>query len=269
MNKPQIHRCTLYLHDRTYITPNYIRLTFKGNKKDIGRFVRCTIGANNKIFIPPQDVEKVYFPDESEDVDPVLIATRRTFTHAGLSITEGEMYMEFVAHGTEGPASDFAINAVHGSPLGVAMKLKSSPLIPDAEQYIIAGDSTAIPVIKAIINSLKDHQKAEVFLEIPTEEDKQNIGIQENINIHWLINPNSGQNTNLAEKVIQSVNTMDIPEDHFAFVACEYSNVRKLREYFRKEKEWPNTALNAYSYWKYGEAETKSESTRRAEKQSN
>lgn len=40
-----------------------------------------------------------------------------------------------------------------------------------------------------------------------------------------------------------------------------------MRNYLRKEKNWAREELSAYSYWKYGVAETKSEADRRAERQ--
>ena len=52
----------------------------------------------------------------------------------------------------------------------------------------------------------------------------------------------------------------------FAFVACEYDSVKKIRNYFRKELNWKTNELYAFSYWKAGEAENKSVGERRSEK---
>lgn len=266
MSRPKAHRTIIHLKDREYLSPNYIRLTFTASTEDLEIYSTTTVGDNNKIFIVPKAADKVYFADENPDIDPQLIAHRRTYTHMGLDKEKQEMYMEFVAHGTEGPASDFAMNAAIGSPLGLGMKIMESRLVPEAEKYILAGDSTALPVIKSILQSLSDDSNAEAFIEIPSEEEKNLIPQTQNTKIHWIINPNSGQNTMLADKLIEEVDKMQFSSSKFAFVACEYSSVKKLRTYFRKEKEWDRTELNAYSYWKYGEAESKSEVERRKEK---
>lgn len=130
MSKPSIHRTTLQLKAREYITPNYIRLTFIST--NIEPFTQCTVGANNKIFIPPKGVRQVRFPDKSISDEVALkdIAIRRTYTHGGINLNNNEMYMEIVAHGVEGPASEFAINAEIGANLRVTMKTQQSEIVP-------------------------------------------------------------------------------------------------------------------------------------------
>lgn len=268
MNKPNIHRTILHLKAREYITPNYIRLTFTG--EEIAPYAQCSVGANNKIFIPPKGIDQVYFPAKhpTEKTSSDTYAIRRTYTHAGIDLEKQEMYMEFVAHGTEGPASDFAINASIGSPLGVAMKLQQSELVPNVDFYYIIGDATAIPVIRASLATLSPSAKGVVFLEILDCKDKQHITKPEGIEIQWVVNKHLGKNTLLADSAIAYLNksTEEAMFSRFAFVACEYENVRKMRAFLRKDKGWSREEVKAFSYWKYGVAETKSEKDRREER---
>lgn len=268
MQKMNIHRTVVQLKNREYISPHYIRLTLTG--EDIVPFSQCTVGANNKIFIPPSGVNDVFFPPKEGEVEipAEQLAIRRTYTHAGISLEKKEMYIDFVAHGLSGPASRFAMEAPLGAKLGVAMKIKPSELAPPADFYCLVGDATAIPVIRATLASLPQQAKGTVFIEVSDEADKQTFDLPENMEIHWLINKKIGQNTDLAEKAIAYVEDHLAETSRFAFVACEYENVRMLRNYFRKEKEWTNKEVSAYSYWKYGVAETKSEKSRREEKAS-
>lgn len=268
MSKPSIHRTILQLKAREYITPNYIRLTFIGT--DTEPFTNCTVGTNNKIFIPPKGVNQVYFPDKSITDEAVLkdIAIRRTYTHAGIDLVKQEMYMEFVAHGVEGPASDFAINASIGSLLGVAMKTQQIELVPEVDFYYIVGDATALPVIRAILNTIQSSAIGTVLLEVTSLEDRQEIEKPEGVSIHWIINEKTKEDTLLADAAITYLNANETSDSRFAFIACEYSNVRKMRNYLRKEIKWAREEVSAYSYWKYGVAETKSEIERREEKNS-
>lgn len=270
MSKPNIHRTILQLKAKEYITPNYIRLTLTG--EDISVYDQCTVGANNKIFIPPKGVEEVYFTNFGIS-DPELLdkyAHRRTYTHAGIDVEKQEMYMDFVAHGVEGPASEYAMNAPIGAPLGVAMKITKMELVPSVDFYYLVGDATAIPVIRATLASINPTAKGKVFIEVPTQEDIQQLTKPEGIEIQWVINTKTAEDTILADKAIAYLNTVEGNQDtnRFAFVACEYSNVRKLRNYLRKEKNWAREEVSAYSYWKYGVAESKSEKERREEKNS-
>lgn len=267
MNRPNIHRTIVSLKDRRYITPNYIRLTFTGS--DIAAYSECRVGINNKIFIPPKGEKEVHFPDPSktdqEDLDK--LAFRRTYTHVGMDLEKQELFMDFVAHGTEGPASDFAINAEIGSKIGVAMKIHDGELVPEAEHYYIIGDSTALPVMIAILGDINPSSKGAVFIEVSSEEDKQDIIKPEGVAIHWIVNAKTEEDTLLADQAVAYMESQPQQASRFAFVACEYNNVKKMRNYLRKEKNWSREELSAYSYWKYGVAETKSEADRRKERE--
>lgn len=263
-----IHRTVLQLKSREYITPRYIRLTLTGD--DITPFAQCTVGTNNKIFIPPQGVTEVHFPPPPGEPAglPEELAIRRTYTHAGMSLDKKEMYIDFIAHGLTGPASRFAMEALPGAKLGVAMKIKETALAPEVDFYCLIGDTTAIPVIRATLASLPPHAQGAIFIEIEADEEKQDFQKPANMQLNWLINPEIGTNTRLAQEAIAYLEENQTTDSRFAFVACEYENVRLLRNYLRKEKEWTNKEVSAYSYWKHGVAETQSEKSRRAEKES-
>lgn len=82
----------------------------------------------------------------------------------------------------------------------------------------------------------------------------------------WIHNsqPEKGSELSSAARLIS------IPEEvsKFAYVAAEFSTVKDLRNYFRKELGWNREELYAYSYWKSGVAEDRSVSERQAEKKS-
>ncbi|MTG98945.1 MULTISPECIES: siderophore-interacting protein [Myroides] len=270
--KKNIQRKVFKLLNREYITPRFIRLTLGGN--DVSDFKETTIGVNNKVFIAPKGCSEVYLPEfdfekgawkpQEESTKPYV----RTYTHRGINIEKNELYIDFVAHGDEGPASDFAINAEIGSQIGVAMGCEASELVPEVEWYYLIGDATAIPVLSAILESLPNTAKAKVIIEVETEEDVQNLSSEATFDIEWVINPTPGQNSQVASKVIDFVNSNALPESKFVYLASEFSTVKELRNFFRKEKNWSREDLYAYSYWKFGKAESASEADRRAEKDS-
>lgn len=270
--KGNIQRKVFTLKNREYITPRFIRLTLGGN--DVSVFKNTTIGVNNKIFLAPEGCDKVYLPEfdmekmawkpMDEEIKPYV----RTYTHRGIDLEKNELYIDFVGHGDEGPASNFAINAELGTELGVAMGCDPSELFPIVDWYYLIGDATAIPVLSAILESIPSTSQAKVVIEVETEEDIQNLHSPASFDIEWVINPTPGQNSAVAAKVIDYVNTTVLPESRFAYLASEFSTVKELRNFFRKEKNWTKEELYAYSYWKYGKAESASEADRRAEKDS-
>jgi NADPH-dependent ferric siderophore reductase len=270
MEKKNIKRKVFKLKERQFITPHFIRLTL-GND-EVSDFKNTTVGVNNKIFIAPEGCDKVYLPEFDfekgtwKPMDLSIKPTIRTYTHRGINLKKNELYIDFVAHGDEGPASDFALNAPIGAELGIAMGCDSTELFPQADTYLLVGDATAIPVLASILEALPASVKGHAVIEVETEEDIQNLTTLADIDFVWLINSTPGKNSELAQKVKHIVETKDNMLTKFAYIAAEFSTVKELRSYLRKDKRWEKDELYAYSYWKYGKAESVSEIDRRAEK---
>lgn len=257
------------LKEKQYLTPHYIRVVLNGNVSD---FKNTTIGDNNKIFIPPQGVSKVYLPEldaenhtwihPPKEVAPYV----RTYTHKGIDVEKGELIIDFVNHGENGPASAWALNAQIGDELGVAMRTEPKELYPNkAKWFLLVGDITAIPVLSAILENLPELAQGVCIIEVPSKEDEQILKTKAAIDFIWLHNPNPEKGSELSE----IVKKVQIPEvDKFGYVACEFSSVKEIRNYLRKERNWTSSELNAYSYWKSGVAEDKSVIERQAEKKS-
>lgn len=258
-----------HLKSKEYLTPHYIRITLSG---DVSVFSKTTIGDNNKIFIPPKGVSKVHFPKLDSTTHTWIYPAKevapsvRTYTHKGINLEKNELIIDFVNHGENGPASAWALNAEIGDELGVAMRTEPKELYPkEAKWFLLVGDLTAIPVLSAILETLPSTAKGVCIIEVPSAEDEQILKTDAEITFVWLHNPKPENGSKLA----QVVKKTEIPkDDKFGYVACEFSSVKEIRNYLRKELLWIANELHAYSYWKSGVAEDKSVTERQAEKNS-
>jgi len=257
----------LTLKRKAYLTPHYLRMVFTGN---VAAYREATLGDNNKIYLPPQGVDKVHLktwdPQREEwvlppeEVRPII----RTYTHRAIDLEKGELTIDFVDHGDEGPASQWAHGASPGRELGVAMKLHKKELFPAVDHYVLVGDATAIPVLGVILEQLPPTAQGHCLIEVQGPEDELPLETRAQIQFSWLHNPTPGKDSPLAERV----KGLSLPQgDRFAFVACEFASVREIRQYFRKEKGWAKEELYAFSYWKRGAAENQSAVARREERQ--
>jgi len=257
------------LKEKHYLTPHYIRVVLGG---DVAVFKNTTIGDNNKIFIPPKGVAQVHLPEfdvqnnswihPPKEVAPFI----RTYTHRGIDLEKGELIIDFVNHGETGPASAWALHSQIGDELGVAMKTEPKELYPkDAEWFLLAGDATAIPVLSAILETLPGSAKGTCIIEVPSKEDEQILDTKAKIDFIWLYNQHPENGSELAQRVRK----VRIPNaNKFGYVACEFSSVKEIRTYLRKELGWSPAELYAYSFWKSGVAEDKSVTDRQKEKKS-
>lgn len=259
-------RAKLSVSRKEYITPHYLRVYLTGD--DITKIANTTVGINNKIVIPPVGIQEIHFPEmdmETRKWKPIPEAVRpsiRTYTHRGIRLEKNEIWIDFVVHGKEGPASAWAIEAQVGDPLGVMMKDGKRELYPPAENYFLVGDATALPVISAILEDLPTSATGTCLLEVYDKTEELPLTTRADIQLIWLHNSDPKKGSNLA-KVAQM---QSLPESHrFAYIAAEFSTVKQLRTYLRKEQNWQREELYAYSYWKAGEAEDRSEKNRRQE----
>lgn len=251
--KPAIIQAELILKEKIYINSHYIRIILTGEEVPI--FAETTIGVNNKIFIPPAGVDKVYFPhfdagkkvwNHPENVRPFI----RTYTHRGIDLERNEMIIDFVAHGDEGPASAWAIHSKPGDKLGVAMKAKTITLFPQVDWYLLVADATGIPVISAILEKLPETAVGVAFIEVIGRDEEQVFKAPANVQINWLHHLLPGENTVLTD----AVRGLKFPDhnSHFGYVAAEYKTVQDVRQYLRKERSWSVEQLDAFAYWTHG-----------------
>lgn len=259
-------RLQLTVSRKEYLTPHFIRVWLQGDT--VAQFSPMTPGVNNKILIPPPGVNEIHFPkiDEAtgqwQDIDDKVRPITRTYTHRGIDLSRNEIWIDFVAHGDEGPASAWAIRAKAGDVLGVMMKNRQAPLCPDVEHYLLAGDATAIPVLSAILETLPATATGTCIIEVHGKDDEQALQTQADINFVWLHNNTPQQGSELANTLKQQ----PLPDsDRFAYVAAEFDSVRTIRGYLRKEQDWDKQEVYAFSYWKAGIAEDDSAKVRRKE----
>lgn len=251
---------------KEYITPHYVRIYLTGEQ--VSLFENTIIGVNNKILIPPKGVNKIHFPEFDfekgqwlpmpDEVRPTV----RTYTHRGIDLKTNEIWIDFVVHGDEGPASAWAISAKPDDVLGVLMKDGKSELYAKAENYLLVADATGIPVVAVILEDLPETAKGTCIIEVQGEEDGQSLPTKANIDFIWLHNPHPQEGSLLA-KVFKDQELPD--ENRFAYVAAEFSTVKEIRHYLRKEQGWQQKELYAYSYWKSGVAEDHSAVARHKE----
>lgn len=252
---------------KEYLTPHYIRVFLEG--EGVRDLADRTVGINNKILIPPPGAKKIHFPEldpkkmkwkpQPVEIAPVI----RTFTHKGIDLENNEIWIDFVAHGNKSPASAWAMKAQRGDLLGVMMKSEEKELYTKAENYLLVGDATAIPVLSAILEDLPETAKGECLLEVYDKQDEQNLPTKADIEFIYLYNsmPHKGS------QLFEILKLIDLPKgDRFAYVAAEFRTVKNIRNYLRKDQNWERDEVYAFSYWKAGQSENMSAVTRMLER---
>ncbi|MEM7303267.1 MAG: siderophore-interacting protein [Pseudomonadota bacterium] len=240
------------------ITPNMIRITFAGDVL-AGIPLDCS-GANCKIMLPGVDQSKSEFAKQLENGPrPVT----RTYTVRAMRDDPLEMDIDFVAHGDNGPASAWAMNAKPGAFCGFA-----GPSVPKvtefyADWYLVAADMSALPVACATLEAMPQDATGVALFEIISEEDKQEITAPEGMDIRWIVTPDAHNSSPKQEEIVRSLGWPNGVVQ--TCIAGESGVIRSLRGFLHNEKGLNRKDTYISGYWKIGMVEDEHQAFKRAE----
>ena len=192
------------------LSPHFIRFTLWA--EDLHLFDPGGMDQRIKLFLPRSDgtVPDVGFGREPQPsmmqwyqqwrlLDEAERNPIRTYTVRDIRPADSEIDVDFVVHGTEGPASAWAIGAALGDELIVIGPdvraeqagggIEWNP--GTAREVLLAGDETAAPAICGILEGLAASDEAKVFfgetyIEVPTSEDILDVRAPSGVVVRWL-----------------------------------------------------------------------------------
>ncbi|MEO0450708.1 MAG: siderophore-interacting protein [Pseudomonadota bacterium] len=274
---------------RARLSPSFIRITFKSEDG----FAFDTWGPDQRV--------KLYLPEPGQ-VAPKLPLTnwntawgqlspeerpaRRSYTIRFIRPESGELDIDFVDHGVEGPASAWAFHAKVGDLLQIAhpsgifegrrVGFEWRPP-EDVSRLLIMGDETSLPAISNILTHLPDTATSvECFVEVPRSGDDAAAGDVAS-QITWLPRDGDGPGTKLKralgysqmpelvrlkqlhglDKRVAADERMWHPSSEtqgpfYAWVAAEGNTVKYIRHALMKDCNLPKSAVSTMGYWYLG-----------------
>jgi NADPH-dependent ferric siderophore reductase len=236
------------------ITPRMRRITLGGEE-----FAGIAQGPNIKLLIPPPGLAEPEWPMPGPNGRAIWPAADkrpavRTYSVRRFDAAAGELDVDFVLHGDEGPASWWAARAQPGNVLGIGGP--GGRTVGDADWYLLAGDHTALPAIGAILEKLPAAARGHAMIEVPDAREEQHIRFDADIRVEWL--HRNGAEAGRTTLLQDAVRRMPWPDGvrMFVWAGCESSNVRAIRTYVRDERGLNRRQFLAIGYWQYGMDET-------------
>ncbi|MCG7297645.1 siderophore-interacting protein [Brevibacterium sp. ACRRH] len=284
----------VHLTARSRVSENLVRLTFKGPTLD--QFGTTCLDQRIKLAFGSREcVEELVERDDwfawarslPEHVRPHL----RTYTVKAVRPMLKELDVDFVVHGTEGPASAFAVKAPIGTHIAVVGPVEGAPgsssegvawAPGSASHILIAGDETAVPAISNIIESLSPEMRGAVFVEVPSPGDIQNFTAPHGVSVKWLPRvahagatrgdvlhrevqewcdhnglPSCDVQTDVDNSYDNSVLLWDEAkqgntDELYTWVAADADTVAQLRHEMRKKRGLPRESSSFMGYWRMG-----------------
>lgn len=175
---------------------------------------------------------------------------RRVYTIRSGDIKRGEINLDFVMHeGDNMPGAHFGATAAAGDIVGI---VGPGGELPDAEDYVFAGDETALPVMLRMAAEMPAGKKLTVYAEIDNENERQEVSSKAQVKWNWLYR--DGKAAGTAGLLQQSLRAhgWNGHEGLHVFVGCEKSEARIIKKMLGDEAGLPKTCLHTAGYWVRG-----------------
>jgi NADPH-dependent ferric siderophore reductase len=212
-----------------------------------------TGGMHVRILIPEHKQPRRVWPHLSKtgaivwpEGDSSLI--RRVYTIRSGDIARGEIDLDFVMHeGEDVPGATFGATAQAGDILGI---IGPGGVMPEARDYVFAGDETALPVMLRMAAEMPADRKLTVYAEIDNEAERQEIVSKADVQWHWLFR--NGQNagtSGLINVALRDHDWANADADLHVFVGCEKLEARAAKKFLNDEIKLPRAVVRTAGYW--------------------
>ncbi len=240
--------CRLRVSAVRRIVPNIVRVTLTG--ADLDGFVSAGPTDHMKVFFPDPETGILTLPEVGPDgmrrgAEGVVIS--RDYTPR--AARPGELDVDIVTHGVEGPASAWAELADVGDELGIAGP-RGSRLAPEGiERLLVVADETALPATARWLELLPAEVPMTALFHVADEtvESYFDAAATARLDAEWIAHADG--NTQLEES-LRSLGR--IGEGTFVFMAGEADILVPLRRYLRHELLLPSDQVSASGYWRRG-----------------
>src|SRR5690606_23582232 len=98
-----------------------------------------------------------------------------------------ELDVDFVVHGeTMGPASGFAVDASPGTRVGLLDQVLGYEPDRAEDWQLLVADESGLPAVAGVVAGLAPEARAEVVIELPCDDDRQELHEPAGVTVHWL-----------------------------------------------------------------------------------
>lgn len=222
--------------------------------------VRVVLGeADPRVFADaaPGAKIKLAFPEAGTVLDaegltrcPRRSYTVRAFRTAGED-APGELDVDVVVH-PGGLASDWAVAASPGDPLGVSSPSSGYRALPGTDVHLLMADETGLPAVAAVVEALPPGARAVAVVEVADAGEEQDVAGAADVTWQWVHRGDQAPGAALEATVTGLPWPAGSTEQLQAFLAAESGAVRRLQRHLTDERGLDPQLLHAKGYWKAG-----------------
>lgn len=244
----------------TDISPNMRRITLTGDDLASGEmgegFQRPPFRSDGfddhvKLVVPPADgaLPRIGTQEEQRFAwNPEVMSQTRDYTVRAWDPKANTFDVDFVRH-PYGLAASWAFRAQPGDTIHFAGPKSCALRNSEVEWHLLVGDETALPAIGRWLEEAPEGTRAHVIVEVPTEDDRQEIPTSADVRIQWLERGDVPAGT--STQLFDAVRNLTLPDLRvYAWVGGEAMTIAPIRRYLRKDLGLPKEDVEVVGYWR-------------------
>lgn len=227
------------VHAITDLSPHMRRIVLSG--KELEDFPVNVEGAHVKIVLPRPDEKQPSFGFSFG-----IKKRMRSYTVRFFDDIKKQLTLDFAVNDHQGIASNWALNAKIGDYLGIAGPGKTKHTDYFADWHLLVADLTALPALAATLDKMPVNARGDVFLQVPSIEDQQDLNLPSGMNIKWIFNKEPSE-----QALFEEVKSMEWQSGTPAiFIAADSAQVKNIHRYVKSMPSFDKKKLYASAYWK-------------------
>ena len=231
------------------LSPRMVRVRFGG--ADLEGLEVTEPAASVRLLLPTPGTDELVMPEWDGNEFLLPDGSRpaiRTFTPRHLDPDGPTLDLDVVLH-DGGIASAWARRAGPGTEAAVAGTGRGFAIDPSTGAYVLGGDESAVPAISQLLESIPDHARIDVHVEIADPAGRLPLPDHPGATITWHdLPPGAAHGAALVEAVAGA----EIPEGTHVWVAGEAAAVQRIRKHLSGDRGLPRSVTTVRGYWKHG-----------------
>ncbi len=235
---PNVRFATVVQVER--LSPNFQRVTLSCE-----RVREFTEGGMHFRLLMPKPDRKPVWPYLDENQRTVWASGEDAlhnpaFTFATIDVEVGTFTFDVYEH-EGGQTTQWARAASRGDLIGLVGPGGGG--LPQGDKIVLAGDETALPAIRRILENSSSDRTGQVFLETGDDADRLPLTHPSGVSVEWL-----DRSSNLLLDRILSAPLPGPEESRFVWIAGERELARKARKHMREQGFSPRDSYVS-AYW--------------------